>query len=75
MKKIFALVLAVLLVFALAACSSGGEQGKDPPPEEETVELTLENWREYFEFRLEVTPIYNSFDEFEGSVICRYNLY
>ena len=35
-------------------------------PAEKTVEITLDNWQEYFEIRPSTNgPLYNSFDEFE----------
>ena len=37
-----------------------------PGSSQQTVELTVDNWQEYFEFRPTNQPIHNSFGEFDG---------
>ena len=58
MKKWIAILLAAVMCFSLAACSGAG--GKT-----EVIELTLDNWKDYFE--LAVTEYYdiNGFGEVE----------
>ena len=54
MKKLIALLLSFILVFCLAACggSAGGSSSDDASstPTEETVEITLNNWFDYFDY-------------------------
>lgn len=89
MKKIFALLLAAVMCFSLAACGnepqindnelqtneSSSQQEDESQTEGSTeedeatetiVELTLDNWAEYFEIRPNAHGVlYNSFNEFE----------
>lgn len=52
MKKMIAILLAAVMCFSLVAC--GGEKGTTTTePQYETVEITLDNWQEYFEVRPE----------------------
>ena len=89
MKKLIALLLAVVLCLSLAACgngktedNSGTSQGQitDNSPQdtdepsnaeltEQTVEITLDNWQEYFEFRPYVDVLKNSYNEITGMYV------
>lgn len=58
MKKILALLLAAVMCLSLVAC--GGKEQKT-----ETIEITLENWQDYFEVKLAPTVYKNDFDEID----------
>ena len=58
MKKLLALLLAAVMCLSLVAC--GGKEQKT-----ETIEITLENWQDYFEVKLAATVEKNDFDEIE----------
>ena len=74
-EKILAMLLAAFMSFSLVAC--GQEQDKKENIEtentdkensemsQETVEVTLDNWQDYFELRLVVKEDKNDFDELE----------
>lgn len=68
-KRIFSCALATTLIGC--SSSSGGstvvESTPTPSttPVTETVELTIDNWQDYFEVKEMVFPSYNEFDEVE----------
>ncbi len=81
MKKLLALLLAAIMCFSLVACGENGnaslveeyensEQENAEPektePQYETVEITLDNWQEYFELKMSVCEMKNAFGELEN---------
>lgn len=62
MKKALSLLLALVLCLSLCACGSKGE----------TVEITLDNWQTYFEYRHDIEWSYNDFDEPIGATYITY---
>ena len=56
MKKILALLLAAIMCLSLAAC------GKKT----ETIEITTDNWQEYFELQYTDTWSLNAFNEYDN---------
>lgn len=58
MKKLFVLLLAAILCLLLVACNGGAVKT-------ETIEITAENWQQYFEVKLAATVHKNDFDEVE----------
>lgn len=72
MKKLIALLLAAVMCLSLAACDKGehSPQDTDEPSNaeltEQTVEITLDNWQEYFEFRPVVYEKKDSYNELTG---------
>lgn len=78
MKKLIALLLAAVLCLSLAACgngktedNSGTSQGQttDNSPQEQTIEITLDNWKEYFEFRTVASVNKDSYNEITGMYV------
>ena len=55
MKRVIALLLIAGLCLSLAACGS-----------KQTVDITLDNWQDYFEIKWGVEEFKNSFDEIEN---------
>ncbi|MDD6263264.1 MAG: hypothetical protein PUA83_09320, partial [Clostridiales bacterium] len=75
MKKWIALLLAAVLCLGLAACGDSRTQDNSPQDTDEpsntglteqTVEITLDNWQDYFEFRPDVHVTKNSYNEITG---------
>ena len=88
MKKLFALLLAFVMVFSLVACGSEDKPKSSGTQQESTqtntktetteatekeaeklpkeIEITVDNWQDYFEFREIPEWNYNDFDEIEG---------
>lgn len=58
MKKRFALLLAAVMCLSLCACGGGTQ-------ETETIEITTENWQDYFEVKLAATVYKNAFGEID----------
>ena len=58
MKKKLILILAILMCISLCACGTT----------EKEIEITMDNWQDYFEFKEIVLPwnTYNAFDELES---------
>ena len=56
MKKLLALLLAAVMCFSLVAC--GGDNGAKDSGKKTTIEITADNWQEYFELRT-----YNKFEK------------
>ena len=91
MKKIIALLLALVMCLSLCACGGGNDTPETteaptaPPtteapttlpttevfaptetePQYTSVEITMENWENYFEYNLTVSPRMNAFGEVE----------
>ena len=95
MKKLIALLLAVMMCLSLAACGNSKVEANadnsqeqdteisqqdeeqtentadeseqvEEEPQEQTIEITLDNWQEYFEIRPNTHgALYDSFGEFE----------
>ena len=67
MRKRIALLLAAVLCVSLAACGEkDGETGADDKAQtKQTIEVTLDNWQEYFEINRYLSVRYdtNAFDE------------
>lgn len=84
MKKLFALLLAAVMCFSLAACGGTAEtndndtqkqevqsteqtdtQQSEAEPVEQIIEITMDNWQEYFEINYYLSVNYrtNDFDE------------
>ncbi len=61
MKKLIALLLIAAACLSLVACSEGGNTETDGNTE--TVEITLDNWQEYFEIKFGANFIKNPFGE------------
>lgn len=51
MKKIIALLLAVVMCFSLVACGGDKETSNNNEPQEETIEITIDNWQNYLEIK------------------------
>lgn len=70
MKKLMMMLLSAVMVMSLAACggSDSNNSKKDEPivPETETVEITIDNWQDYFEIVEGTTVRTNEFDEPES---------
>ena len=75
MKKWIALLLAAVLYLSLAACGDSKAQDNSPQDTDEpsntelteqTVEITLDNWQDYFEFRPDVHVLKDSYNEIQG---------
>lgn len=72
-KKIFALILAMIMSCAVVACGSVSSEdmtakeagGNAANGTGETVEITLDNWQEYFEIIDRPQVEYDAFDEIE----------
>ena len=68
MKKRLIMILAMSMCMFLCAC--GGSEGTSGGlfEKEEEVEITMDNWQDYFEFKEIVLPwnTYNAFDELES---------
>ena len=58
MKKTISLLLTLVLCLSLCACDGGAQKT-------ETIEITLENWQDYFELKLAATVYKNDFDEID----------
>ncbi len=62
MKKLIALLLVTILAFSLTACGGSGDAStpddSSAAPAEETVEITPDNWFNYFDYeaKTDVTP-------------------
>lgn len=83
MKKKLVLLLATLICVSLCACggseTSSGNNTTDAKTEENgsslsqgegrEVEITMDNWQEYFIEKEIITATYNSFDEVEDIII------
>ncbi len=76
MKKLFALVLTTVMAVAMVAC---GGSGNDPQPTNtpeptpsQTVQLTMDNWQDYFEIVEKEEPQKNRFDEVENIFFTNY---
>lgn len=63
MKKLFTMLLVVVMIFSLVACS--GTETNNSESNQETIEVTLDNWKDYFELRVAVEEEMNDFDELE----------
>lgn len=67
MKKLVMMLLAITMVLGLAACGSEDSDNDKPVvPETETVEITIDNWQDYFEIVEGTHVSTNSFDEPEN---------
>ena len=70
MKKLVMMLLAITMVLGLTACGSNDSNtgGNDKPvvPETETIEITIDNWKDYFEIVEGTHVSKNSFDEPEN---------
>ena len=66
MKKIFALLLVAVMCFSLVACAQTETSGNKT--KENTVEITLDNWQDYFEIKQYINSYIttNDFDEPTG---------
>lgn len=78
MKKIISMLLVVVMCFALCSCgsketSSDVKEKISNEGEEEkkttSVEITLDNWQEYFEIRFCETFWYNNFGEVTQTIV------
>lgn len=78
MKKLMALLLAAMMCLSLAACGSGKTEDNSgtskgqttgDSPQEQTIEITLDNWKEYFEFRTVVSVNKDSYNEITGMYV------
>lgn len=73
MKKAFSLLLALVMCLSLCACGGNDTPETEAPtettapiqtePQNTTIEITLDNWMEYFEFRRVVVDRRNGFNE------------
>ena len=80
MKKTISLLLALVMCLFLCACSGGKDTPEitetpattqntapvETKPQYTTVEITIENWQDYFEFAHFYIPHMNAFGEVEG---------
>lgn len=51
MKKLFSMILAVVMCFSLVACAQEDTQQNEVEPQEETIEITIDNWQNYLEIK------------------------
>lgn len=52
-----------LSILMLAGCSSTSNSSTPTPEETETIEITIDNWQDYFEIKEDYDYDYNDFDE------------
>lgn len=52
-----------LSILMLAGCSSTSNSSTPTPEETETIEITIDNWQDYFEIKEDYGYDYNDFDE------------
>ena len=52
-----------LSILMLAGCSSTSNSSTPTPEETETIEITIDNWQDYFEIKEDYSYYYNGFDE------------
>ena len=80
MKRLVAVLAAAAVMVSCIGCGSkkekvdlpseAGTEGKTVEVSETSeVEITMENWQEYFEIRQSVSPVTNDFDEIESAYI------
>lgn len=74
MKKIIALLLAVVMCFSLVACAQEDTQQNEVEPQEETIEITIDNWQNYLEIK-EYFDFYYGKNEFGEPVEAYPNFY
>lgn len=60
-----------LSILMLAGCSSTSNSSTPTPEETETIEITIDNWQDYFEIKEDYGYDYNDFDE----ITSMYNVY
>ena len=63
-----------LSILMLTGCSSTSNSSTPTPEETETIEITIDNWQDYFEIKEDYSYDYNDFDEIT-SMYKVYNFY
>ena len=70
MEKAFSLLLALVMCLSLCACGGGNDASQATEPQYTTVDITIDNWTEYFELTPEnFTFTENSFGEVDGAEV------
>lgn len=69
MRKKIALFLATLMCISLCACGGSETSSSSLFKKEQEIEITMDNWQEYFEEKEVISASSNAFDELEHIAI------